>query len=242
MKKKEMKKDKAIVIFPGWGTPFSFYEDFFISKLNSDKKAYKIIYIDLNKKNVFTRDFKITLKKKLKQYNDITFFAWSLGAMIALMWQDEFQREILISQNIYLSPTLNFTKTTSPIILKKMIRDLQRDKNKVLENFMKMNFSAKKNYINFMEKYKKDIYNLNKNSLKKGLDILSTSKLYISKIKTRSLILTGNKDKIIPRKNTDIFLNKFENYKYKYYNKCGHNILYEKNEEVLDLIRSFLND
>lgn len=202
---------KAFIIFQGWASTNNLYSKF-------KMENYDIIYIsDTNIDNI---------REKINGYNEYIFFAWSLGTLICIELLNSFN----VTKAVFLAPTLNFTMTTPKIVLKKMIRDLKKNKEKTIENFLELNFYSKNFFYEYLKKYSEDILKINESVLEEGLNILMEKNLENILIKNQiePLIILGKEDKIISNENSIYFAEKFNKKKIIILEKTGHNIIFEK--------------
>ena len=216
---------KVLVVFPGWGTP---------------KKLYQKLDLAVDQKKVITDFNLIDLKEKLANYKQeqLIFCGWSLGAMRALKCLEY----ISVDKLILLAPTLNFLENQPEIIVKKMKRNLKANKLETLKDFTKLNFHQKNSYQNYIQQYQKYLKRLDSEKLKRGLDFLLTkdmTDLHIEQELT-PLIITGEEDQIIKNKSSKRVVDKFESSKYYTLSGVGHNLIYEAEERVNQIIKNYL--
>ena len=216
---------KIAVIFPGWGTPKRLYQ-----KL--DFKVDKLLIVD---------DLDLTtIQQKIASYNSskISFCGWSLGAMRALNAVKYFEVDNLV----LLAPTLNFLENQPEIVVKKMKRNLTRNKLKTLLQFTQLNFYSSSNYQQYIKEYREELQDLNLNYLKEGLDYLLNTDLreLKEKVDNKALVIVGEEDEIISNKSSKKILTKFEESSYFSLPNVGHNLIYEAEEEVNYIIENNL--
>jgi len=218
---------KLMVVFPGWGTSRSLYQEL---KL----EGYELFIVDFFDKK--------SLMQEIVSLNatEINFLGWSLGAIMALKYLNEFK----VNKLILLAPTLYFLENQPRILVKKMIRDIKRDKLKTLINFNKLNFYNKNSYQEYLREYGEKLNKLDSNYLELGLKYFLEEDLRdISIIEDiRPLVIMGKGDQIITNSSSKQVLDCFKGYELYMLDRVGHNMLYEAEVEVNNLIREYLND
>jgi len=218
---------KLMVVFPGWGTSRSLYQEL---KLVD----YELFIVDFFDKK--------SLMQEIASLNptEINFLGWSLGAIMALKYLNGFK----VNKLILLAPTLYFLENQPSTVIKKMIRDLARNKLRTLVNFSRLNFYDKGLYQDYLTQYKGEIKELSSNYLEEGLEFLLEEDLRdISIIEDiRPLVIMGKEDQIITNSSSKQVLDCFIYYDFYMLEGVGHNILYEAEVEVNNLIREYLND
>ncbi|PRX35581.1 pimeloyl-ACP methyl ester carboxylesterase [Orenia metallireducens] len=218
---------KLMVVFPGWGTSRSLYQELKLV-------GYELFIVDFFDKK--------SLMQEIASLNptEINFLGWSLGAIMALKYLNGFK----VNKLILLAPTLYFLENQPSTVIKKMIRDLARNKLRTLVNFSRLNFYDKGLYQDYLTQYKGEIKELSSNYLKEGLEFLLEEDLRdISIIEDiRPLVIMGKEDQIITNSSSKQVLDCFIYYDFYMLEGVGHNILYEAEVEVNNLIREYLND
>ncbi len=174
--------------------------------------------------------------KGIDRREEIAIIAWSMGTLKAFEKVEEYN----VKKLVLISPTRNFCLSTPSIIVKKMIKGIDRKKEKVLEDFLRLNFSKEEKFNLYYEKYKKDILNIPNESLKSHLEYLKDTNIPQEEIDIETLVILGEKDSIISNENS------FESIKGIKYKKIitypfGHSLLFEK-KEIVNLVGSFLSD
>lgn len=218
---------KTALIFKGWASCDTLYDML-------DLNEYRKIFIDCENITKLS-----DLDGKLEN-DEIIVVGWSLGAMLILQNIEKISAEKIV----LISPTLNFLENQPVVVVKKMIKDLRRDKKMVLANFTKLNFYDEEKYAKYINEFSVDIENLNFESLEKGLFYLLEQKIeFVKKINSKNvLIITAEQDKIILPDNSKKVGKYFENVETINIEKCGHNIIYEKTDELNSVLRRFIND
>jgi pimeloyl-ACP methyl ester carboxylesterase len=216
-----------IVLFPGWGTTKELYKSL-------EFEGYELLFIDHFDLN------KVIKEIEGRKNGEVVFIGWSLGAMLALKYLKYFK----VDKLVLLSPTLNFLENQPKIVVKKMFRDLNRDKLQTLLDFSRLNFYDQTKFKEYSTEYKDKLDQLNLEYLKKGLKFLLTEDLtMIGQVKGLSpLIITATEDQIIKPSKSKKVLDKFKNYHVYKLEKRGHNLIYESNKEVIEIIRGYLSD
>ena len=218
---------KLMVVFPGWGTSRSLYQELKLV-------GYELFIVDFFDKK--------SLMQEIASLNptEINFLGWSLGTIMALKYLNGFK----VNKLILLAPTLYFLENQPSTVIKKMIRDLARNKLRTLVNFSRLNFYDKGLYQDYLTQYKGEIKELSSNYLEEGLEFLLEEDLRdISIIEDiRPLVIMGKEDQIITNSSSKQVLDCFIYYDFYMLEGVGHNILYEAEVEVNNLIREYLND
>ncbi len=167
---------------------------------------------------------------------EIAVIAWSMGTLKAFENIDKYN----IKKLVLVSPTRNFCLSTPSIIVKKMIKGIDKNKELTLKNFLELNFSSTENFEKYYEKYKEDILKIDNEVLKDNLLYLKDTSVEEKNIDINTLVILGEKDKIISKDNSLESINGIKNKKILTYN-CGHNIFFEE-KEIVNLVGSFLSD
>lgn len=216
---------KKLVVFPGWGSESGFYEETF---------GKEVLII-----KTFDTDEIVAELKKYKE-DSFVFLAWSMGTIKLI----EILNIYLEAKAIFISPTLNFKKQSSEKLIKNMIEGIAEKKEFTLKRFIKRNFSANYSYKLYCEKYFESIKKIKKEELLKGLDFLEKTSIENIKLKNvqEHLIIIAGKDKIISEISSIEFSEKIDNKEIIKFENSGHNIIFEKKDEVLKIVRSFMND
>jgi pimeloyl-ACP methyl ester carboxylesterase len=218
---------KLMVLFPGWGTSRSLYEGL---KL----EGYELLIVDSFDKESLVQEI------VRRNPSEINFLGWSMGTMMALRYLNDFR----VNKLILLAPTLYFLKNQPKIVVKKMIRDIERNKLRTLINFSRLNFYNKSFYEDYLEKYRKELKELDSNYLKEGLRLLLEEDLRDMNIieGVRPLVVVTKEDEIITNSSSKQVLEFFKDYDFYILEGVGHNMIYEAEKEVNELIRRYLVD
>ncbi|ADO82861.1 alpha/beta hydrolase fold protein [Ilyobacter polytropus] len=208
---------KAIVVFKGWGSTDSFYRDF-LDKLDAEI--------------IFSEDL---YKRDLDNFQEIIAFGWSMGTLDCI----RFIRDNKIEKSILIAPTLDFTKTTRALIIKKMIKRLKVEKAGCLRDFIELNFSSSSKFEAYLEEYFEDILKISDEDLIKGLNKLIEDKIPRENSYLNPIIILGSKDKVIPEENSKDVTEYFPN-AVVYHVNGGHNLIYEEKEKVFLYIKRYL--
>ncbi len=212
--------NKNIFVFPGWGSPEKFYIDFF-------KKNIENIIILSN------TDIEKNRKILNNNKGEKIFFGWSLGTMMIL----KLLKEINPSKIILISPTHCFYETMPLVVIKKMRRDILKNKLKTLFDFNLLNFKEEVKAIEYMDKYREEINKIEVNELYKGLEILMEENLSeITLDNYEALIIISSEDKIIPMENSLKMSSKFKRCKVEIIDNTGHNMIFEKENIIKEII------
>ncbi|WP_319370555.1 hypothetical protein [uncultured Ilyobacter sp.] len=209
---------RAIIVFKGWGSTESFYRDF----LNG-----------LGAEIIFSEDLS---EKNLDEFQEIIAFGWSMGTLDCI----RFVRENRIEKSILVAPTLDFTKTTRPIIIKKMIKRLKVERAGCLRDFIELNFSSNSKFEKYLGEYFENILKIHDDELVNGLNKLIEDKVAREKSEQSPIIILGASDRVISKENSKDVLEDFPNAII-----CnidgGHNLMYEEREKVYRYIKRYLD-
>lgn len=200
-----------LVILKGWGSCDSFY------------------------RKIFGSDIHIGLGG-ISPDEEIAVVAWSMGTMEILEKLDGYN----IKKLVLAAPTSNFCSSTNPKIVRLMEKNLDKNKEKVLFNFVMDNFHDKKLAEAYWEEYSSEILDIDTESLKEGLVYLRTTAFVPKASSIDTLIVTGRYDKIIPFENSEKLMNVFSTLQHVVF-ESGHNFLY-KNDKFCEVVRGFLVD
>jgi len=218
---------KLIVIFPGWGTTESLYQKI-------DLQGYEVLVVDS-----FDEE---DLVQEIRRENptEINFLGWSLGSILAFKYLKSFE----VNKLILLAPTLYFLEDQPKIVVKKMIRDLKRNQFKMLVNFSRLNFYNKNSYQDYLVEYKNELQKLDQDYLEDGLKFLLEEDLREMDVVKgiTPLIVIGKEDQIINNTSSKQVLDYFKDYSVHTLEGVGHNLLYEAEDRINNLIRGYLND
>ncbi|WP_319202305.1 hypothetical protein [uncultured Ilyobacter sp.] len=209
---------KAIVVFKGWGSSESFYRDF-LEGLDAE-----IIFSDE------------LYKKNLDDYQEVIAFGWSMGTLDCI----RFIRDKKIEKSVLIAPTLDFTKTTRALIIKKMIKRLKVERAGCLRDFIELNFSSSLKFEDYLGKYFEDILKIPDEDLIKGLNKLIEDKVEREKSYLNPLIILGTEDRVIPEENSKDVTEDFPN-AVVYSINGGHNLIYEEKEKLYLYIKRYLD-
>jgi hypothetical protein len=209
---------KAIVVFKGWGSSESFYRDF-LEGLDAE-----IIFSDE------------LYKKNLDDYQEVIAFGWSMGTLDCI----RFIRDKKIEKSVLIAPTLDFTKTTRALIIKKMIKRLKVERAGCLRDFIELNFSSSLKFEDYLGKYFEDILKIPDEDLIKGLNKLIEDKVEREKSYLNPLIILGTEDRVIPEENSKDVTEDFPNAVI-YSINGGHNLIYEEKEKLYLYIKRYLD-
>ena len=200
-----------LVVLKGWGSCDSFYRKLFGAN----------IHIGLG---------------GISPLEEIAVVAWSMGTLEILEKLDEYN----IKKLVLSAPTSNFCSSINPKIVRLMEKNLDKNKEKVLFNFVMDNFYDKELAIAYWEEYSSEILDIDTELLKKGLEYLRTTSFVPKHSSIDTLILTAKYDKIIPWENTENLMGSFDKMKHVVF-ESGHNFLYE-NDKFSEVVRGFLVD
>lgn len=186
-------------------------------------------------KDIFSFEHQYTFEG-IKKDEEVTVVAWSMGTLKAFENIEKYN----IKKLVLISPTRNFCLSTPSIIVKKMIKGIDKNKELTLKNFIELNFYNRETFEEYYEKYRDSILGLDNEKLKEELSYLKDTVVEEKEIDIETLVLLGKRDKIISVENSSFSIEKIKNKKVISYD-CGHNILFEEKETV-KLVGSFLSD
>jgi pimeloyl-ACP methyl ester carboxylesterase len=167
--------------------------------------------------------------------------SWSMGTLLA----QNFVARNWVDKLILACTTSDFCATTKPALVKRMIKNLKKDKEKCLKEFLSLNFKNSSSYENYIEDYFEYIFNLDDKYLIQGLEFLLSEKLLEYKSLNRDLkplVLIAENDSIIVKENSMNMIAKLGGDYIMEEFSSGHNIFYEAHNDVVRVIRGYLND
>lgn len=166
---------------------------------------------DWNKPDITIASEKV--KQRLKGIDDdIVLIGWSLGGKVFLKYLADNGDDERIKGLVLMNSSYRFTRSddfpfgTSPSLVKTIIKDLQKDEESTLKRFYRLNFTEKELKLNsvkeFLNYYESSEYNFHSESILNGLKILLNLdlKTEAQKIKTPTLIITTDKDRVCSHK------------------------------------------
>lgn len=206
---------RKIAVFPGWGYPNKFFKDIFV--------GYEIDIIKPEDK--ICRDYDLIV-------------AWSMGAIDFCM-----RERINFKKVILVAPAENFLLCSNKRVIERMKKALILDKYILLLEFLKNNFFNNKVYEIFIERYKEELKLLDEKELLDGLDFLINAQMNKNNNLSDSIvILLGENDKIINNKISYEFVSKIKNSEVYKISDCGHNVMFEKKDEFLEIVGRYIDD
>lgn len=206
---------KILIIYRGWSSTKSLYKS-----IEEIYDGWDIYYDDE------------VLNINLDSYQKTAVFAWSMGTLDAI----EFEMKNKVDEMILVSPTIDFTSTIRPIILKKMIKRLAGDKSGCLEDFTRLCFDDVVEADKYWNEYKNEILELDTELLIKGLNKLIDKKIEPLKREISPLIILGSKDEVIPKNNSQNVVDMYSNASVHKLNG-GHNLFYSNKNKLLEEIK-----
>jgi len=208
---------ELVIIFKGWSSTNSLYKD--IEDLYRDAEVH---YSD-------EVDWPLI---KPSNYSRITLIAWSMGTLDAI----EYEMNHRVDEMILISPTLDFTSTTRPVILRKMIKRLGTDREGCLEDFTRLCFDSAEKAKGYWKDYREEILGISEDTLLEGLEKLMNKKIESREEREISpLIVVGSEDRVIPLENSKEVEGLYPNVRVVKV-EGGHNLFYEKKEELIKII------
>lgn len=204
---------KKIVVFPGWGYPADFYN---FLKLNFDEVEIVSGY-----------------KKVENKIKAEIVIAWSMGAINFLLNSEM----VCANKIILISPTFNFMDSVRSSYIKAMIRKIKTNKIELLKEFYNINFFNKSKYEEFLEEYLDKGTMIDDEELLNGLNFLMNT-IIDKKIKINGeiTVISGEKDSVIPFEKSKAVAEKL-NCEFILMKETGHNIIFEKKEELIEIFR-----
>lgn len=209
---------KLLIIFRGWSSTKTLYKE-----VEKAYEGYRIIHSE----DIDSVD--------IKDFEEVALLAWSMGTLDAM----EYSRENTVKSMVLISPTLNFTRTVRPIIVKKMIKRLTTDKEGCLRDFTRLCFTDDATAERYWDEYKDEILGIDSEKLREGLEKLLNKKIDVFSGKGKPLVITAKDDMVISRENS---MDVLEVYKGTVHKEIagGHNLFYEGAKEIKKLIKEEL--
>jgi len=208
---------KLLIIFRGWSSTKTLYKE--VEKVY---EGYRIIHSeDMDSVDI-------------KDFGEVALLAWSMGTLDAI----EYSRENTVKSMVLISPTLNFTKTVRPVIVKKMIKRLITDKEGCLMDFTRLCFIDDGTAERYWNEYKDEILEIDSEKLREGLEKLLNKKIDIFSGMGNPLVITASDDMVISRENS---MDVLEVYKGAVHKEIagGHNLFFEGAKEINKLIKDY---
>ncbi|MCT4633485.1 MAG: alpha/beta hydrolase [Firmicutes bacterium] len=220
-----------IIIISGWGDDGSLWEN----TINEFSSSYKTHFIDINIEGNFEKQLEkvnnyIDDKKIIKPI----ILAWSMGSILAI----RLASKVDISALVLIGATGSFVKrkekgsSWSKKDVEIMKNNLLRNKNKQMRNFMKLSGA----YGDILKDYA-DLKTVEE--LISGLDVLIDTNVIqdAKKIKCSTLLIHGEKDKIVPLEKGKELSSIIEGSKLIIYENCGHIPFWDEEERfIFDLV------
>ncbi|MGM0472361.1 MAG: alpha/beta fold hydrolase [Bacillota bacterium] len=218
---------RLVLLFPGWGTAPELY-----NKLDLEESEVLTVYL-FNQQEILR-------EVNQREPTEIILFGWSLGTLMAL----EYLSILDVDRLILLAPTLYFLENQPRAIVRRMLKNLRRDKLGALIEFSQLNFYREFILEDYLTEYQSKLEQLDVDYLEEGLKRLIVTDLReLEQIRDiEPLIITASEDEIITNQSSKRVVEKFESVTYHQLEQCGHNLIYEANEEVNRLIRGYLDD
>lgn len=225
-----------LVIIAGWNSNISYFED--LKQYFKDK--YKIYYLDFNEENS-SNLYKEKINNLMEELKgeDFHMIAWSMGSLV--FFENYRVLKDKIKSLVLLGATAKFVKDYSQDfgwderILKLMIRKLEVNPKVVIEDFNKKSLESSNSYK------ETDGAIINKEALIYGLKYLKDSDFreVLKDIKVKTLILQGDKDFIVEKKQAEYLKKKIDNSKLIIIEKGNHRMFSEENSEVFNILEEF---
>ncbi len=221
-----------LVVFPGWASTKSLYKTLGMS-------FEKIVYVDTFDLNEI--DGRLNCVGYKPGEDRLFVLSWSMGTLQA----QKFISKNRVEKLILACPTNEFCLTTNPVLVRKMMKNLIRDKKQCLMDFLALNFYKQDKFKAYIKSYFDEISKLSDEYLMDGLKYLLHEKVEGYSSLNRDLIpfvIIGKQDQVISRENSLIMLESIPVTYILEELDCGHNVFYEAHDEVIRLIRGYLND
>jgi len=205
-------------MFKGWSSTSSIYKG--VEDLYRDADIYYSDEVDWT-------------DVRLSEYSKVTLIAWSMGTLDAI----EYEMNHRVDEMILISPTLNFTSTTRPVILKKMIKRLGIDREGCLKDFTGLCFNSEDEAKRYWNDYSGEIMGISEAVLVEGLEKLLNKRIETSEERKLSpLVVVGTEDRVIPIENSKEVEGLYPNLRVVDI-EGGHNLFYDKKEELIKVIK-----
>lgn len=174
----------------------------------------------------------------------LSIIAWSLGGLIALSLA--IARPESIHSLVLLSPTARMCGDddyagAAPQTLQAMRRGLQGSRDAVLRSFARNCCLSAENETEFQSGYLEQAGRYSSEELGRGLDLLLQTDLRPFPIRTRSLLLHGDRDPIIPPSQSEALARQIGKPAERHLFPAAHNLLIPPPEGMSPLIRQFLS-
>lgn len=226
-----------LVFVHGWATTSRVWE----GQINYFSKSYKVIYLDLAGFGKSISSKPITLDSLARDLSHLINYlslkkvilvGWSLGSLVslklALNSAELLKSLVLVGATSKFTNELDYNAGLPEVLLKRLYKKIERDKEKSLKEFYLSLFSEeekkKKNFKRILTIFLKEIKNLDNDILLAGLHIFRNSDLRndISNIKLPTLIIHGDSDRICPANSADYIHSKISNSAVEIIKDTGH--------------------
>ncbi len=234
----EIKGEGAPLLFiHGWAATSNAWKpqiDYFL-------KNHRVICLDLAGfgKSISSKPITLdSLAKDLSRFinylslKKVILVGWSLGSLVSLKSALNYAR--LFKSLVLVGATSKFTNESDynaglpEVLLERLYKSLERDKEKSLRDFYSLLFSEKekkqRNFKDILTIFLDQIKNLDRDILLDGLHIFRNSDLRndISNIKLPILIIQGDSDQICPVSSADYIHSKISNSSMEVIQGTGH--------------------
>lgn len=210
-------KDKLLIVFRGWSSTKGLYRE--IEKIY---EGWDVLY---------SEDL---IGDEGKRYKRVAVVAWSMGTLDAIEYIDRNH----VDEIILLSPTLDFTSTTRPVIVKRMMKRIKTDMEGCLRDFSLLCFSDKRRAIGYWKEYRDEMMEIPEEILTEGLDKLLNKRVEAGVSQKKALIVMGRMDEIISIDNSMEAAKLYPAADIRII-EGGHNLLYERIDELLQEIKEY---
>ncbi len=246
---------KPLVFIHGWATTSGVWE----GQINYFSKNYKVIYLDLagfgksiSSKPItldsFARDLShlinyLSLKK-------VILVGWSLGSLVslklALNYVELLKSLVLVGATSKFTNELNYNAGLPEVLLERLYKKVERDKEKSLKKFYLSLFSEEekknKKFKDILTIFLEEIKNLDRDVLLDGLRIFRNSDLRndISNIKLSVFVIHGDNDQICPVNSANYIHSKISNSAVEIIKDTGHTPFLTKTDKFNQILEKWI--
>lgn len=241
-----MKKPNLIML-PGWGME----EGAFKPLIKPLSEAFNLSFIEWRDTKTLN-DFEERVIDTIASIDGPIFLlGWSLGALVSLelisSYREKIKGFILIGATSRFTTDENYSFGWNPLIVERMKKQLQRNKEKTLISFYEAMFSeAEKKegfYHQFNATIQREFQGDDVFSLLIGLDYLLQKdvRVKLAQVKTPFLLIHGMEDKICPLEaSTFIKENLGGEAEFHIMEDTGHIPFFTKPQECVQLMKTFI--
>lgn len=244
-----------LLFIHGWAATSRVWE----GQIDYFSKNYRVIYLDLAGFGKSISLKPITLDNLVRDLaclvkhlslEKVILVGWSLGSLVSLRLALNparlFKALVLVGATARFTNEPDYNASLPEVLLKRLYKKLERDKEKSLRDFYALLFSEKekkqRNFKDILTIFLDQIKSLDRDMLLEGLHIFHNSDLRndISNIKLPTLIVHGDSDQICPVNSADYIHSKISNSSMEIIKETGHIPFLTKSIEFNRLLEGWI--